>query len=165
MDEALQALCAATGQALSARGWRLATAESCTGGAVGAALTAIAGSSSWFEGGVISYSNALKMSLLQVPSALLQQHGAVSQAVAVAMAEGARQQLQVDMALAITGIAGPGGGTAEKPVGLVWFAWSDSRASWSCSRQFAGDRQQVRQQAVIFALQGVLQRLHDPLLT
>lgn len=157
----LEDLCARLGQALRERDWRLVTAESCTGGGIGAALTAIPGSSDWYEGGVISYSNALKQQLLDVPADCLQQHGAVSQPVALAMAGGARRRLQADLALAVTGVAGPGGGTPDKPVGLVWFAWSDALGESSEACQFSGDRQQVREQAVLFALQGALRRLRE----
>ena len=157
--DSLLALGRAVGEALLTRGWRLGTAESCTGGGVGAAVTAIAGSSAWYEGGVISYSNALKIKLLDVAPALLDSHGAVSEAVAAAMALGARRELRVDVAVSVTGIAGPDGGSASKPVGLVCFAWATAERIEAESCHFAGDREQVRAQAVGYALNGVLQRL------
>ncbi len=141
---------------MSAKGWRLATAESCTGGGIGHAITAMAGSSQWFAGGVISYGNDVKEQLLQVSQQVLQQHGAVSEAVAIAMAEGARTLLNTDLAVATTGIAGPGGGSAEKPVGTVWIAWSMAGSNVARHFEFCGDRGQIRQQAVEQALQGVV---------
>lgn len=104
-----------------ARGLRIATAESCTGGMIAAAITDVAGASDVFEGGAVTYSNAMKARLLNVPETLLSAHGAVSAQVAAAMAEGAVRAFSVDLAVSVTGVAGPGGGTAEKPVGLVWF--------------------------------------------
>jgi nicotinamide-nucleotide amidase len=112
----------ALGDALRRRGWRIASAESCTGGLIGAACTSVAGSSDWFECGWISYSNAAKTALLGVDPALIAAHGAVSEPVARAMAAGALARAGADLALAVTGIAGPGGGTPGKPVGLVWLA-------------------------------------------
>lgn len=159
LDAALEQLSRAVGAALLTRGWRLGTAESCTGGWLAAALTAIAGSSTWYEGGVVSYSNALKIKLLDVAPELLATHGAVSEPVAAAMAVTARRELRVDMAVAVTGIAGPGGGSAEKPVGLVCFAWATAGRVEAESYHFHGDRDQVREQAVRHALTGVLQRL------
>lgn len=159
LDAGLEQLSRAVGDALLLRGWRLASAESCTGGWLGASLTAIAGSSSWYEGGVVSYSNAVKIKLLDVAPELLEHHGAVSEPVAAAMALGARRELRVDMAVAITGVAGPTGGTATKPVGLVCFAWATSERVEAESCHFEGDRDQVRAQAVGHALAGVLQRV------
>ena len=108
--------------ACAARGWRVATAESCTGGLVAAALSEIAGASTVVDRGLVTYSNAAKTALLDVPPALIEQHGAVSQPVAEAMARGALAALDAELSISITGVAGPGGGSAEKPVGLVWFA-------------------------------------------
>jgi len=138
-------------------GLRLVLAESCTGGLLASWVTERAGSSEWFEGGVVSYSNALKQALLGVPEPLLTAHGAVSEPVARAMAEGARVRLGSGLgrygSCAVTGVAGPGGGSASKPVGLVWFAWSiPDQPTRSASRLFAGDRQAVQQQAAWFAL-------------
>ena len=156
---------AALALALTARGWRLATAESCTGGLIAAACTARPGSSDWFERGVVTYSNAAKTELLGVPAALIATHGAVSEEVARAMAAGALERAPVQLAVAVTGVAGPGGGTAAKPVGLVWLAlaWQGeagseaSGAQISAHRlQLAGDRAAVRAQTVRYALRGLL---------
>ena len=109
---------------LLARGWMLATAESCTGGLIAAACTDLAGSSTWFERGFVTYSTAAKAQMLGTDAALIAQHGAVSEPVARAMAQGALQHAHAQVALAVTGVAGPGGGSADKPVGTVWFAWA-----------------------------------------
>ena len=109
---------------LLARGWMLATAESCTGGLIAAACTDLAGSSTWFERGFVTYSNAAKAQMLGIDAARITQHGAVSETVARAMAQGALQHAHAQVALAVTGVAGPGGGSADKPVGTVWFAWA-----------------------------------------
>ena len=147
-------------QALLARRWMLATAESCTGGLIAAACTDLAGSSDWFERGVVSYSNAAKTDLLGVPPALIAEHGAVSEQVARAMAAGAVAHSRAQVAVAVTGIAGPGGGSADKPVGTVWFAWCiNGQISAECQR-LAGDRAQVRQQTVAHALQEMLNLLN-----
>jgi nicotinamide-nucleotide amidase len=138
---------------LRARGWRLATAESCTGGLVAAACTELAGSSDWFERGFVTYSNAAKSELLGVPVALIEAYGAVSEPVARAMAEGARQRAGVELAVGITGIAGPGGGSASKPVGTVWIAVAcDGRPTWAGCEIWPGDRAAVRLAAVGEAL-------------
>lgn len=144
----------ALGDALRARGASLATAESCTGGLIAAACTSVAGSSDWFERGFVTYSNRAKTEMLGVPDALLAAHGAVSAEVAQAMAEGALRQSSATIALAVTGIAGPGGATPGKPVGTVWLGWC-SRGSTSASRllRLAGDRTQIREQTVAIALQ------------
>ncbi|HUF34666.1 MAG TPA: competence/damage-inducible protein A [Gemmatimonadales bacterium] len=133
-------------------GRMLGTAESCTGGLVGARLTAIPGSSEAYRGGVVCYSNRLKVDLLGVPAPLLEEHGAVSEAVALAMAEGARGRLDCDLAVAVTGIAGPGGGSAEKPVGTVWIAMADAAGSAARHIVFAGSRQEIRERAAQTAL-------------
>ena len=146
-------------QALLARGQVLVTAESCTGGLIAAACTDVAGSSQWFERGWVSYSNAAKNQELGVPLALLAEHGAVSQAVARAMAEGALAHSPAQVSLAVTGIAGPDGGTPDKPVGLVWLAWCVDGQTHSVQQQFAGNRAAVRQQTVAFALQRLRQLL------
>lgn len=147
-------LAAQFGLWLQQKKWRVATAESCTAGGIGYAISAIAGSSAWLEGGLITYSNELKQRLLGVPAEDLQRFGAVSSEVAAAMALGALERTQVDCAIAVTGIAGPDGGTAEKPVGLVWFglAWADQCVTWS--KVFPGDREAVRQATIEEALQG-----------
>jgi nicotinamide-nucleotide amidase len=144
---------------LRARGLTLATAESCTGGLVGARVTAIAGSSEVYLGGVVSYADEAKATLLGVDMATLADHGAVSEQVAREMATGAAQRFGADVTVAVTGIAGPGGGSAEKPVGTVWFAWSLHGAVEAECRTFAGDRGQVRERAAQAALWGVLQRI------
>jgi nicotinamide-nucleotide amidase len=149
-------LVARLAQQLETRGWRLAAAESCTGGLVAGACTERAGSSVWFERGVVSYSNAAKTSLLGVPADLIVAEGAVSEAVARAMALGAQAGQQgtsaVDVALAITGVAGPGGGSAAKPVGTVCFGWALPGRCWTERCWFDGDRTAVRQQSVAYVL-------------
>ena len=152
----LVALAAEIGRYLQQQQQVLACAESCTGGLVASALTAIAGSSAWFSCGWVTYANAAKMQQLHVPEALLTEQGAVSEAVARAMAEGALRQADADVALAISGIAGPGGGTAQKPVGTVCFAWArKAAATRSETCHFAGGRDAVRLAAALHALQGV----------
>ena len=147
------ALVARTADLLQKKGWMLATAESCTGGLIAAACTDLAGSSGWFERGFVTYSNAAKTELLGVDAALIAAHGAVSEPVARAMAEGARTRSRAQAALAVTGVAGPGGGSADKPVGTVWFGWSlHGGAVRAERRHFEGDRAAVRAAAVHFAL-------------
>jgi len=138
--------------ALLARGWMLATAESCTGGLIAGACTDLAGSSNWLERGFVSYSNAAKTELLGVDAALIARHGAVSEPVARAMAQGALQHSHAQCALAVTGIAGPGGGSADKPVGMVWFAWATPQGVRSEMQYFDGDRAQVRSATVQHSL-------------
>lgn len=148
------------GEALLARGWRVATAESCTGGGIAAAITAVAGSSAWFEYGIVSYANAAKEQLLQVAPQTLLQHGAVSKAVVEAMVAGALALSGADIAVAVSGVAGPTGGTPEKPVGTVWFAWGlASGAMHSECFHFTGDRCSVQSQAVAQGLRGLLKLL------
>lgn len=143
--------------ALRARGMRVATAESCTGGLVAAAITSVAGSSDWFERGFVTYSNEAKREMLDVSPGLIAAHGAVSEAVARAMAQGALTKSAADCALSVTGVAGPGGGTRDKPVGMVCFGWSlRSGASIAATRHFAGDRSAVRTAAVEVALGGLI---------
>jgi nicotinamide-nucleotide amidase len=147
------------GEALKARGARLATAESCTGGWVSMVLTEVAGSSDWFERGYVTYSNAAKREELGVSDATLRRHGAVSEEAAREMAAGAQRKSGAQAALAITGIAGPTGGSAAKPVGTVCFAWARGDRVSSETRRFDGDRASVRRQSVRHALEGLLQRL------
>ena len=147
------------GAALKAQGLRLATAESCTGGWAAMALTAIPGSSDWFERGYVTYSNAAKREDLGVAEDTLRRHGAVSEAVAREMAAGAVKRARVQLALAITGVAGPTGGTKDKPVGLVCFAWAHGSKMTSQTRRFDGDRESVRRQSVLHALERVLELL------
>jgi nicotinamide-nucleotide amidase len=155
----VDALVATLADALRARGLMLASAESCTGGLIAAACTSIAGSSDWFERGVVTYSNAAKTELLGVPAALIAAHGAVSEAVARAMAEGALARSPADIAVAVTGIAGPGGAVPGKPVGTVWLA-SARRGQDTLAEcvQFAGDRAAVRAQTVELALRRAIER-------
>jgi nicotinamide-nucleotide amidase len=146
--------------ALRSRGERLATAESCTGGLIAAACTDLAGSSDWFERGMVSYSNEAKTDLLGVDAALISAHGAVSEPVARAMAAGALARSNADWAVAVTGIAGPGGGSADKPVGLVWLAWCRRGGEPQAERHvFPGDRAAVRGATVARALQGLIERI------
>jgi nicotinamide-nucleotide amidase len=145
--------------ALLARGWFLATAESCTGGMIAAACTDLAGSSGWFERGFVTYSNEAKTELLGVPSPLIDQHGAVSEPVAEAMAQGAIAHSRARVAVAVTGVAGPTGGSAAKPVGTVWFGFAvDGRVTGE-RQLFPGDRAAVRAATVRHALEGLLARL------
>lgn len=144
--------------ALLAQQAYVATAESCTGGGLAALLTSEAGSSAWFDRSFVTYSNAAKTEMLGVPAELIAEHGAVSQAVAIKMAEGALANSQADFTVAITGIAGPDGGSADKPVGTVWFAWASTRQITVSQMQcFAGDRTAVRNAAVNTALAGLLE--------
>lgn len=147
----------ALADALRARGWRIATAESCTGGLIAAACTAVAGSSDWFERGFVTYSNAAKTELLGVDAALVAAHGAVSEPVARAMCEGALEKAPVQLAVAVTGIAGPGGAVPGKPVGTVWVGWGTPGAVQTRLLQLQGDRAAVREQTVAFALQALLE--------
>jgi nicotinamide-nucleotide amidase len=145
---------------LRARGERLVTAESCTGGLIAAACTELAGSSDWFERGFVTYSNEAKAELLGVDAALIAAHGAVSEPVALAMAAGALAHSRADWTVAVTGVAGPGGGSTEKPVGLVWLAWCRRGEAPQAERHvFAGDRAAVRGATVCRALLGLLERI------
>ena len=160
----LEALAAQVGAALLARGETRATAESCTGGWIGQSLTAIAGSSAWFDRGFITYSNQAKTEELGVPEALLARVGAVSEPVVAAMAQGARRQGRITWAVAVSGIAGPGGGSRSKPVGTVCFAWAGPDQTLQVSTQhFPGSREEVRAQTVAHALTVLLDHLQRPL--
>jgi nicotinamide-nucleotide amidase len=139
-------------EAMRRRGWRMATAESCTGGLIAAACTAVAGSSDWFERGFVTYSNAAKTQMLGVPAGLITAHGAVSEAVARAMAQGALTHAPVDLALAVTGIAGPGGAVPGKPVGTVWLAVATAQGVSAELLQLDGDRGAVRAATAAAAL-------------
>ncbi|MEM6492392.1 MAG: CinA family protein [Pseudomonadota bacterium] len=139
-------------ETLRARAWTVATAESCTGGMIAAALTDIAGSSDVVLGGWVTYSNAMKARQLGVEAATLAAHGAVSEPVATAMAVGARDRADAEVAVSVTGVAGPGGGSAEKPVGLVWFGYADEMNVRAHRMRFDGDRAAVRRAATLFAL-------------
>ena len=147
------------GETLQRQGLQVTTAESCTGGGIAEAITRIAGSSAWFNQSWVTYSNASKVSQLGVPSELLEQHGAVSEAVVVAMADGARQRAQADWAIAVSGVAGPGGGSPEKPVGTVWLAWASSFGTYTQCHCFDGDREAIREQTVALALSELIKRL------
>lgn len=153
MQHLLTALAARVGAGLRAGNAWLATAESCTGGGIAEAITRVAGSSTWFERGWITYSNAAKTEELGVASALIAAHGAVSEEVARAMAEGARARAGTTWALAVTGIAGPGGGTADKPVGTVWLAWAGPAGTVAERHRFDGDRDAIRRATVETSLQ------------
>lgn len=135
---------------------QVSTAESCTGGGIAEAITRVAGSSAWFEAGYITYSNSQKTAQLAVPAALLSSVGAVSQEVVEAMARGAQRQSGARYAVAVSGIAGPGGGSMEKPVGTVWLAWADGAQCFTERCLFAGDRDSVRSQTIRHALDGLL---------
>lgn len=147
---------------LLARGEQLAFAESCTGGLLAKLATDLAGSSAWFERGLVTYSNQAKQELLGVTERVLAEHGAVSEACALAMAEGLLAHAPVDWCVAVTGIAGPGGGSADKPVGTVWIAWARRGAPAQARLQaFDGDREAIRLQTADVALGGLLQRIAD----
>lgn len=159
-SDTLTTLVTLVGARLRAKGLMLTTAESCTGGWVAQAVTSIAGSSDWFERGFVTYSDAAKQEMLGVSARTLAARGAVSEETAREMAIGALAHSRAQVALAITGIAGPGGGSADKPVGTVCFAWAlKSRAVSAETRQCTGDRESVRRQSVVAALQGVLELL------
>lgn len=137
---------------LLSKNWTVSIAESCTGGLVCATITELSGSSEWFERGYITYSNKAKTECLGVPAKIIEAHGAVSEAAAKAMAEGARINSGSNVALSITGVAGPSGGTPEKPVGTVWFGWATENQTQTKTMRFDGDRQKVREQATKFTL-------------
>ena len=158
-DPTTAQLCARLADTLQARGWKLATAESCTGGMIAAACTDLAGSSNWFERGFVTYSNEAKVDALGVDAALIAQHGAVSEVVARAMAFGAIRHSLVQASIAVTGVAGPTGGSAEKPVGTVWFGFQVDGRLVSETRRFDGDRAAVRTATVRHALQRLLELL------
>jgi nicotinamide-nucleotide amidase len=154
----------ALAEALRARGWRLASAESCTGGLIAAACTVVSGSSDWFERGFVTYSNEAKCEMLGVDPALIAEHGAVSEQVARAMAEGALARSRAQLAVAVTGIAGPTGAVPGKPVGTVWLAWGDARGVRTERLQLTGDRAAVRMATVAVALDRLLEVLNGRLL-
>ena len=161
----------AVAEALLQHGWMLSTAESCTGGLIAGACTDVSGSSEWFERGFVTYSNEAKHDMLGVPNELIDQHGAVSEVVAQAMAVGAMRNSLAQVSLAVTGVAGPTGGSKDKPVGTVWFAWATpsdtgptlgAETAWVKSevKQFAGSRQEVREQTVAHSLRVLHELLH-----
>jgi nicotinamide-nucleotide amidase len=157
-DEELHQLAVEVGDKLRARNWMLATAESCTGGWVGQLLTSLPGSSHWYERGFITYANAAKVEMLGVPEEALASHGAVSEETAAAMAAGALKHSRAQAALAISGIAGPGGGTPQKPVGLVCYGWALADGTlMSSTCRLDGDREEIRSRAVAAALRGLIE--------
>lgn len=156
-DAELIELARVLGDKLVARGWMLATAESCTGGWVGELVTSLPGSSAWYERGFITYANAAKIEMLGVPRELLDAHGAVSEEIAMAMATGALTHSHAQATLAISGIAGPGGGTPQKPVGLVCYGWALADGTvLSSTCRLDGDREEIRSRAVAAALRGLI---------
>ena len=157
-DEELHQLAAELGEKLCARGWMLATAESCTGGWVGQLITSLPGSSQWYERGFITYANAAKIEMLGVPAETIDEHGAVSEVTAAAMAAGALRNSHAQATLAISGIAGPGGGTPQKPVGLVCYGWAlEDGTVMSSTCRLDGDREDIRSRAVAAALRGLIE--------
>jgi len=162
INHTLTTLATLAGARLKARGMKLAAAESCTGGWIAMAVTAVAGSSEWFERGFVTYSNEAKQEMLGVEKTTLDSQGAVSERTAREMAQGAISHSKAQIAVAVTGIAGPGGGSAAKPVGTVCFAWAGPGPRLRCeTRLFQGDREQVRRYTVIAALQGIIEVLEE----
>ena len=163
MNSSITSLTQQLAQILLAKGFKIALAESCTGGLLAAQLTSLAGSSDWFERGFVTYSNQAKEESIGVPKELIEQYGAVSEEVARAMAEGVLNHSLAQLSAAITGIAGPGGGSANKPVGMVCFAWGmqvdDQIQTRSQTKQFSGDRQSIREQACVYAIESLLEQL------
>jgi len=158
-DRDLQELAAQLGELLIGRGWTMTTAESCTGGWIAKVLTDVAGSSRWFGRGFVTYSNEAKFEMLGVPAADLQTHGAVSEQVVAAMVAGASLAATSECAVAVSGIAGPGGAVAGKPVGTVCFAWLCAGSIETQTKRFDGDREAVRRQSVARALAGLIEIL------
>ncbi|MHC1791402.1 CinA family protein [Solidesulfovibrio sp.] len=156
MKEELQQLAEDLGAALVGRGWMLGCAESCTGGLLASVLTDAPGASAWFAGAVVAYANGIKRDVLGVPQAVLDGKGAVSRETVLAMARGARGVLRADVAVAVSGVAGPSGGTPQKPVGTVWMAWEGPDFTDVRRFQFAGDRLAVKYLAVREAMGGLL---------
>ncbi len=144
------------GVELLRRGWTVTCAESCTGGGIAHGITAVAGSSQWFNAGFVTYSNTAKVQLLGVEATELAEHGAVSEAVVCAMAQGAARATGADVAVAVSGIAGPDGGSVDKPVGTVWLAWFGPTGTTARRYQLEGDREQVRQRAISLGLAGLV---------
>ena len=155
-------LASTLGEELLARGWYVTAAESCTGGGISAAITSVPGASNWFEGSLVTYANRIKSGWLEVDESDLEKFGAVSEPVARQMASGALAAMDADMAVAVSGIAGPDGGSADKPVGTVWIAWAKS-AAWEAMIvqaqcfHFDGDRAAIQEQTVVEALRGMLE--------
>lgn len=158
-DPELEAFAVRLGEALLARHAQVATAESCTGGWIAKALTDVPGSSQWFGAGLVSYSDRAKTELLGVPADLIETHGAVSEPVVRAMVDGCLQRTHAEVGVAVSGVAGPDGGSADKPVGTVWFAFATPSGIDSERCRFDGGREVVRRQTVAHALAGLLERL------
>ena len=160
MDSKLNTLALELGNQLSGRNWRIVTAESCTGGWIAQSITAIAGSSGWFDRGFVTYSNEAKQDMLGVSASTLREHGAVSKACVRELALGALTRSRAQLAVAVSGIAGPGGGSADKPVGTVFIAWArGDRPVRVLECHFTGERESIRRQTVETALQGLLEEL------
>lgn len=159
---ALPALALDLAEILQQKGWLMATAESCTGGMIAAACTDLAGSSQCFERGFVTYSNAAKTEMLGVDAALIEHHGAVSEAVARAMAQGAVARSKAKAAVSVTGVAGPSGGSADKPVGTVWFGWTTPSGTVTQMKRFEGGRAAVRHASVVHALTRLIELLTAP---
>lgn len=160
MDDVLNTLSARVGECLASRGWMLACAESCTGGWIAEVVTATAGSSAWFDRGFITYSNDAKQEMLGVSASTLELSGAVSEATVAAMVAGTLSNSRAQVALAVSGIAGPGGAVADKPVGTVCFAWGrPNTTAVAQTRHFPGDREAVRRAAVIHALSELVRHI------
>lgn len=158
-NKSIEELSSHLGQILLQQEKLVTTAESCTGGGIACAITDTAGSSAWFEKAWVTYSNQSKVEEVGVNPKTLEAHGAVSEQVATEMARGALAKSKADISVAVSGVAGPGGGTVNKPVGLVWFAIADNRGTLSFSRCFTGNRKQVREQTIKLALQELIERL------
>ena len=157
MDDKVESLVVALAERLLRTGQRVCTAESCTGGLIAKSFTDLAGSSDWFERGFVTYSNAAKSDMLAVPAAIIDDYGAVSEPVAVAMASGALRHSLADFAVAVTGVAGPGGGSAEKPVGSVWIAVAGKDVLQARLHRFDGDRRAVREATLVSAIEALLE--------
>lgn len=152
----MEELAQQVGAFLEQKHWKLVVAESCTGGGLGESITAISGSSKWFDRGFITYSNEAKIDMLGVDPTMIEQHGAVSEETVLAMAKGALMRSAAQIGVAISGIAGPDGGMPEKPVGTVWIAWAGRKSRRAEQYVFTGDRAAIRQQAIEVALKGIL---------
>jgi len=160
LNELMTLLPLRLGQELARRGKRLAVAESCTGGWIAKVLTDLSGSSAWFDRGYVTYSNEAKQEMLGVDGEIIRARGAVSEETVLAMASGVLNHCRADLSVAVSGIAGPSGGSPEKPVGTVWLAWADRNGRLTARReQFSGDRESIRAQAVVAALQGLFDLL------
>jgi len=162
MEQEITRIVTRLGTILAARGWLLATAESCTGGLIACKLTDVPGSSEWYVGGMVAYANSVKEELLGVPGAVLESYGAVSRETVLAMVQGAALRFNAQCALAVSGIAGPGGGSPEKPVGTVWIGWSVGGRHSAERFLFQGDRLSIKDQTARAALKGLLTRLNQP---